>query len=157
MLLVSGQRGDFMAPTKFATVPVAELVSKGLSPDVTPPPPLILVVDDEQTIADTLGLILQNAGFAAAACYAGVDALELARLTPPDLLLSDVVMPGMSGIELAVEVTRLVPDCQILLFSATVDRLPVTNGQRFKLLAKPIHPSELLAEVSRLLVLPHAG
>lgn len=99
------------------------------------------------------------AGFAALAANDAEDALEIVRLTPPDLLLSDVVMPGMNGIELAQEVSKLVPDCRILLFSgqaATVDFLVGLHGggEQFKILAKPLHPRELLAELSRLLTQP---
>jgi DNA-binding response OmpR family regulator len=148
-----------MAPRKFATVPVSELAERGLIPDSDPPVPLVLVVDDEPTITDTLVLILQTAGFAALAANDGEDALEIVKLTPPDLLLSDVVMPGMSGIELAEEVAKLVPDCRILLFSgqaASVDFLvSMHGGQQFKILAKPLHPRELLAELSRLLPEPY--
>jgi len=146
-----------MVRSTFATVPLAELAEKGVMPDVTPPPPLILVVDDEPTIADTLSQILQGEGFAAVACYAGVDAIEIARLTPPDLLLSDVVMPGMSGVELAIEVIRLVPNCPVVFLSGQAtkaDLLGKMGRRQFKLLAKPIHPRDLLAEVSRLVTLP---
>ncbi len=149
-----------MAPTKFATVPVSELAERGVVPDPDPPLPLVLVVDDEATITETLNLILQTAGFAALVANDGEDALEIVRLTPPDLLLSDIVMPGISGIELAQEVSKLVPDCRILLFSgqaATVDSLVGLHGsgKQFKILSKPLHPRELLAEISRLLAQPY--
>jgi DNA-binding response OmpR family regulator len=71
---------------------------------------------------------------------------------PPELLISDVVLPGMSGVELAITVKRVFPDCRIILFSgqaATSDLLASANsrGHHFSLLKKPIHPTELLARV----------
>lgn len=145
-----------MAPCRFATVPVAELAEKGLVPDLIPPLPLVLVVDDEPAIAETLTWILERAGFAATTASCGDDALEIARLTPPDLLLSDVVMPGMNGIELAHRISGLAPDCKVLLLSGqaqTVDlfaRLQLPE-RCFKILAKPIPPLELLGEITLLL------
>lgn len=114
--------------------------------------PVILVVDDESAIADTLTEILSRSGYAAMATYDGTDALETALLTPPELLITDVVLPGMSGIELAITIKRIFPDCKILLFSgqaATGDLLAnaKSQGHQFTLLNKPIHPRELLTRV----------
>ena len=113
----------------------------------------VLVVDDESAIADTLTEILCRSGYAATAAYDGTDALETALLTPPELLITDVVLPGMSGIELAITIKRIFPDCKILLFSgqaATVDLLANAKsaGHHFTLLNKPVHPKDLLARVS---------
>jgi CheY-like chemotaxis protein len=74
-------------------------------------------------------------------------------MTPPEMLITDVVLPGMSGIELGIKMRRLYPDCKILLFSgqaATVDLLSAANGagHHFNLLHKPIHPKELLKHVA---------
>jgi len=114
--------------------------------------PVVLVVDDESAIADTLTEILCRSGYAAMAAYDGTDALETALLTPPELLITDVVLPGMSGIELAITIKRIFPDCKILLFSgqaATSDLLTNAKnaGHHFILLNKPIHPRELLSRV----------
>ena len=64
-----------------------------------PSKPRVLVVDDERVIADTLSAILSKHGFAVMTAYSGATALDLARVTPPDLLISDVAMPEMNGIE----------------------------------------------------------
>jgi DNA-binding response OmpR family regulator len=114
--------------------------------------PVILVVDDESVIADTVTEILCRSGYAAMAAYDGSDALETALLTPPEMLITDVMLPGMSGIELAVAIKRIFPDCKILLFSghaATADLMTEArgNGHHFTLLAKPIHPKDLLQRV----------
>ena len=115
--------------------------------------PVVLVVDDESVIADTLTAILSRNGYAAIAAYDGDEALEAALLTPPEMLITDVVLPGMNGIELAVSIRRIFPDCKILLFSgqsAAADLLgPARSaGHHFNLLHKPIHPTDLLAKVS---------
>ena len=115
--------------------------------------PFILVVDDESAIADTVTEILSRNGYAAMATYDGNEALEAALLTPPELLLTDVDLPGMSGIELAIKIRRIFPDCKILLFSghsSTMGLMATARnaGHHFSLLSKPIHPVELLARVS---------
>jgi CheY-like chemotaxis protein len=148
-----------MPSPKFPTVEVATLASNGVVPDRMPPPPLVLVVDDEPVIADTLVEILMSEGFAATAAYSGEDAAQIASLTPPDLLLSDVMMGGMNGIELAMEMQKLAPDCRILLLSgqaAAVNLLAKSPASVDKLtvLPKPIHPAELLLEISRVGINP---
>jgi DNA-binding NtrC family response regulator len=142
-----------MAPIE--TVPLTELAARGLKPDDSSFRPVALVVDDERSIADTLVVILKKQGFAATAAYDGKSALDAALLVPPNVLITDVVMPGMSGIELAIEVKKALPDCQILLFSgqaATIDLLAeaAKSGYSFNVLAKPVHPTDLLAHVAEL-------
>lgn len=115
--------------------------------------PVVLVVDDESAIADTLAEILSRSGYAALTAYDAEEALESAMMTPPEMLITDVVLPGMSGIELGIKMRRMFPDCKILLFSgqaATVDLLANANGagHHFNLLHKPIHPKELLKHVA---------
>jgi DNA-binding response OmpR family regulator len=136
----------------YETVPLSELWNRKLTADGSSRP-LVLVVDDETVIADTLSMILTQSGYSCMAVYDAASALEVARVTPPQLLISDVVMPGLNGIDLGVEVTALVPDCKVLLFSgqaATVDLLadPRYAIHNFVLLNKPVHPRELLAHIS---------
>jgi CheY-like chemotaxis protein len=118
--------------------------------------PVVLVVDDESIIADTLAEILRRSGYAAMTAYDGEEALESALLTPPEMLITDVVLPGMNGIELAVTMRRIFPDCKILLFSGqaiTAELLAPAQraGHNFALLNKPLHPKDLLAKVSECL------
>jgi CheY-like chemotaxis protein len=114
--------------------------------------PRVLVADDEQVIANTLVIILNQAGFEARAVYSGEKAIELLDEFKPDMLISDVIMTGMTGIEAAIEVRKLLPKCKILLFSgqaATADLLERarTQGHEFEILAKPVHPTDLLAKL----------
>ena len=112
----------------------------------------VLVVDDECVIADTLAIILNQHGFDAIAVYTGTGAVEQARAIKPDLIISDVIMPDMDGIEAAIQIRRFLPECKILLFSgqaATADLLESARarGHEFEILAKPVHPQDLLAKL----------
>ena len=112
----------------------------------------VLVVDDEQVIADTLARILDLNGYEASAVYTGTSAVETAKTTQPDLIISDVVMPDMNGIEAAIKIREILPNCKILLFSgqaATADLLEEARarGHEFEILTKPVHPSDLLAKL----------
>ena len=117
-----------------------------------PKRPRVLSVDDEQVIADTLAKILDLHGYDASAVYTGTGAVETARQMRPDLMISDVIMPDMNGIEAAVKIRAFLPECKILLFSgqaATADLLEDARaqGHEFEILAKPLHPSDLLAKL----------
>jgi DNA-binding response OmpR family regulator len=138
-----------MTPKSFSPVSINDVPAA----DTSAFHPVVLVVDDESAIADTLAEILSRSGYAAMTAYDAEEALEAALVTPPDMLITDVVMPGMSGIELAMKMRRMFPDCKTLLFSgqaATVDLLSMANGagHHFNLLHKPIHPKELLKHVA---------
>lgn len=115
----------------------------------------VLILDDEQVIANTLALILNRSGFDARATYSPEDAIEIARQISPDVLISDVIMDGMSGVEVALQITELVPNCRIILFSgqaATADLLDhaEASGHHFELLVKPVHPRVLIQRLSEL-------
>ena len=109
----------------------------------------ILVVDDEILIADTIVQILNRNGFVAEAAYGGAEAIECARLTQPDLVLSDVLMPQIDGVEAAIQISQLCPDTRIVLFSGQAATLEILSrardrGYNFELLAKPMHPTKLI-------------
>ncbi len=114
--------------------------------------PKVLVVDDERVIADTLTIILNQQGYDASAAYSGIEAVEMARQLRPNLIVSDVIMPDIDGIEAAITIRSFLPDCKILLFSgqaATADLLESARekGHEFEILAKPVHPQDLLAKL----------
>ena len=114
--------------------------------------PRVFVVDDEHVIAFTLATILNQSGFRAIPFTNPLDALDAASLEGPNLLISDVMMPELSGVDLAIRIKSKCPGCKILLFSgqaATADLLADARreGHNFKLLSKPVHPSDLLAAI----------
>ena len=112
----------------------------------------VFVVDDEKIIADTLSAILRASGFDAKAYYDGASTLAACEVNAPDWIISDVVMPGMSGIDMSVQIRQTYPNCKILLFSgqaATAELLDKAkaSGHQFEVLLKPVHPTELLAKL----------
>ncbi|HEX8711482.1 MAG TPA: response regulator [Terracidiphilus sp.] len=114
--------------------------------------PKVLVADDERVIADTLTMILNQSGFDARAVYSGEKALELAPTFEPDMLISDVIMADLNGIDAAIRIRELLPGIKILLFSgqaATADLLEKarSQGYEFEILAKPVHPQDLLTRL----------
>jgi DNA-binding response OmpR family regulator len=138
----------------FPTVSIKEVPAAGDKRGGDQYLPIVLVVDDESIIADTLAEILTRSGYEGIAAYDGDSALETALLRPPEMLIADVVLPGMSGIELAITVRRVFPECRIILFSgqaSTADLLAAArqDGHHFALLNKPLHPQDLLKRVSQ--------
>jgi DNA-binding NtrC family response regulator len=114
--------------------------------------PRIFVVDDELIIASTLATILRMNGFDALSFTHPQEAMRAAREKSPDLLITDVMMPDISGVDLAILMVKLSPSCKVLLFSgqaATSNLLQAARekGHNFELLAKPIHPAEFLQKI----------
>ncbi len=114
--------------------------------------PKVLVADDERVIADTLAIILNQSGFEATAVYSGEKAVETAKTLHPDMVISDVIMTDLNGIDAAIRIRAMLPSCKILLFSgqaATADLLDRARvqGHEFEILAKPVHPQDLLARL----------
>src|SRR5579871_4080260 len=114
----------------------------------------VLIADDERIIANTLALILNTSGYEAKAVYSGEKAVEAASEMSPDVLICDVILGGISGIDVAIHVAQHQPACKIVLFSgqaATADLLEraEADGHHFEILAKPIHPKVLLEYLAR--------
>ncbi len=109
----------------------------------------ILVVDDERLIADTLAHILNLSDFVAQAVYSGEAALEILPSLCPDIVLTDVRMPGKDGIATGIEIRKRCPHTRVVLFSgqASANELIENvrqDGHGFELWSKPIHPRELV-------------
>jgi CheY-like chemotaxis protein len=116
--------------------------------------PRVFVVDDEPTIRETLAAILYNEGYEAIPFADGAMALSAAAEESPDLLITDVMMPVMSGVDLAIHFENLYPESKILLISAaaTSDLLASAHqrGYDFELWAKPFQPVKLLERLQAL-------
>jgi CheY-like chemotaxis protein len=111
--------------------------------------PKIIVIDDEALIAETVVEILKCEGFDAVSVSSGDLAVELAKTIRPAVVLSDVMMPGLNGIETGIRIREIVPNCKIILFSgqaATGNLLEEArrSGHVFEILAKPIKPDHLV-------------
>lgn len=117
--------------------------------------PRIYVVDDEWIIAETLAAILAKDGYRSQAFHNPSQALVRAMGEPPDVLIADVMMPGMSGIEMAVALRRAGHDFRILLFSGQSRAIDLLHdaqrrGYDFELLDKPLHPLQLLLRLQNM-------
>ncbi|MGH9607691.1 MAG: response regulator [Terracidiphilus sp.] len=115
-------------------------------------PRRVFIVDDESVIADTLCAILRASGYDAVAFYDAESTLAAFESRKPDFVISDVSMPGISGVELAVQLRDRYPQCGVLLFSGRAgssELLEAVNrrGYDFEMLAKPVHPKDLLARL----------
>ena len=124
------------------------------APSATPArrKPIILVSDDEPAIADTMVTILNHYGYDASAVYTGLGEVERARQIRPDLVLTDIIKPDLNGIESAICIRRLLPQCKIVLMSGAPSAADLladarARGYTFEVLAKPIHPQDLLEKL----------
>jgi len=111
--------------------------------------PRVLIVDDDQVIATTLSMILNRSGFVAVEAFSGPQALELARVSSFDILVTDVMMEPMNGVELAKAFCEIYPEAQIFLISGTTEAAATVLAdfeceQAFPLLKKPIYPDDLI-------------
>lgn len=114
--------------------------------------PRILIVDDEHNIADTLAMVFKIKGHEAIPAYSAESAVELIEQFEPDIVLSDVVMGKMTGVDLAIYLSKARPEVKVVLFSgqaSTADLLAEAGrkGHHFHLLAKPLHPEKLLEDI----------
>jgi CheY-like chemotaxis protein len=120
----------------------------------------ILVVDDDRSAADTSRVILEMNGYTVACAYSGDQAIAKAEDFCPDLLLSDVHMPGLNGFETALQVKRLCPACSLLFVSGFYTKTKFVrlsegleiHGYHFELLEKPVLPATLLDKVKAALI-----
>jgi CheY-like chemotaxis protein len=118
----------------------------------------VFVVDDEADIADTLSVILRNAGFTVCTFYDGLTALEHACEEHPDILLSDVMMPRMDGFTLANRLRKQLPRCRVLLISGNAYSLNLlsewrdSGGPELEILLKPVGPQVIISKLTAIAV-----
>jgi DNA-binding response OmpR family regulator len=115
----------------------------------------VLVVDDERVIANTLVTILHFYDFYAVVAYDGHEAVRLAESEPFDVLIIDVMMPGMNGIEASEWICKIHPGCNVILISghmATSELLTAASacGKNLEVLAKPFHPREIIERLGNI-------
>ena len=111
----------------------------------------ILVADDEAPIANAVAMKLRNAGFEVTVAMDGQEAYELAVADPPDFIVTDLQMPGMSGLELSARLAaELAPGIPTILLTAKGFELEQKDLEGLsirRVMTKPFSPRELLASI----------
>lgn len=117
----------------------------------------VLVVDDDHLVADTLRMVFSTNGFESEVCYSAAEGLRMARSFSPELLLCDVTMQGEDGLQLAAQVFRELPKCQMIMLTAYLSKSAsqevevLRRTHPVKVLNKPCRPELLLEEAVALL------
>lgn len=112
----------------------------------------ILLAEDDQVMREYLARALEKSGYAVTAVDRGTAALPLIEAERYDLLLSDIVMPEMDGIELAQRAAEIAPDMRIMFITgfAAVTLKAGKQVPQARVLSKPFHLRDLVLEVDRL-------
>ena len=112
----------------------------------------ILLAEDDEAMRNYITRALENAGFSVMAVGSGVEALPLIETGIYDLLLSDIVMPGMDGIELAQKCSEISPSTKVMFITgfAAVTLRASREAPHAKMLSKPFHLKDLVLEVERM-------
>jgi CheY-like chemotaxis protein len=115
----------------------------------------ILIADDEAVVADTLAAILSQKGYKAISVHSGEEAVLAAQSAEPDLLISDVVMGEISGVDAAILIQRRFPHCKVILLSGYPAPSDVLGSARvdgliFDYIPKPVHPEVILQRVKQI-------
>lgn len=119
----------------------------------------ILLAEDDQIMREYLTRALQKSGYAVTAVDRGTAAIPLLQTERFDLLLTDIVMPEMDGIELAQRAGEMVPDLRVMFITGFA-AVTLKAGQAMpnaRVLSKPFHLRDLVMEVDRLFETDHAG
>ncbi|HSJ64322.1 MAG TPA: sigma-54 dependent transcriptional regulator [Gemmatimonadaceae bacterium] len=114
--------------------------------------PLVLVVDDETGILETLGILLKNAGFRVQTALGGKLGIEMLESAAPDIVLTDVRMPNVGGLELLAAVRKIDADLPVILMTAQADlrsAIQAVNAGAFYYIQKPFVNDELIAILRR--------
>lgn len=139
--------------TIFPIVPITDVLALGPTDAVAKDRPVVLVVKKEPDIVLKVVEILNQNGFVAIPAFDAEEALETALLIPPELVIADIELPGMSGVEVAAALKKELPDCKVLLLADLADkgkmqRSVAKAGNEISLANKPAHPADMLAHVA---------
>ena len=110
---------------------------------------LIMIVDDDQALGEMLSIVLENEGFRTVTCLDGQRAVDMFPTIRPDLILLDVMLPGLDGIGVARRI-RETSNVPIIMLTAKSDTLDVVSGLEAgadDYVAKPFKVAELLARI----------
>ncbi len=110
----------------------------------------VLVVDDDPDILNTLKLYLSEFGYTVIGARSGAEAMRLVNVEPPDIMLVDLMMPGMSGTELMVRLREMGLHVPIIIISADVDAPRRVRGHAMQgVLIKPFNFEEMRSLIDR--------
>ena len=112
----------------------------------------ILLAEDDDSMREYLARALERTGYGVTACESGVVALERLQKESFDLLLTDIVMPELDGIELAQRAAQIYPDLRVMFITGFA-AVTLQNGAmppEAKVLSKPFHLRDLVLEVDRM-------
>ncbi|MBI4844346.1 MAG: response regulator [Nitrospirae bacterium] len=115
-------------------------------------PVKVLIVDDEIEFATTLAERLRLRGYDAKAVYCAEDTFAIAKSDTPDILLLDLRMPGMSGLEILMTVREFAPNIKVILLTGHIDLEEKIEGIRisnFDYLMKPVDINELTEKIDK--------
>jgi len=119
----------------------------------------ILLAEDDQVMREYLARALERSGYSVAAVDCGTAALPLLAAERFDLLLTDIVMPGMDGIELAQRAAETAPEMRVMFITGFAAVMLRTGREmpNARVLSKPFHLKDLVAEVDAMFRLDRAG
>ncbi|HET8680454.1 MAG TPA: response regulator [Micromonosporaceae bacterium] len=119
----------------------------------------VLVVDDEQSLAKVVASYLERDGHEVTCVFDGPAAVDAARQQPPDVVVLDLALPGMDGVEVCRQL-RTFTDCYVVMLTARTDEVDKLVGLGVgadDYLTKPFSPRELVARVRAMLRRPRTG
>jgi DNA-binding response OmpR family regulator len=114
------------------------------------PPATLLVVDDNKGVLDFLVLLLSKHGYKTLGASGGIECLEIVRRHPVDLIISDVMMPAMDGLQLCEELKLVAPQTPVILLTARDDmatRAAAMDLGVSEFVTKPVNNHDLLTRV----------
>lgn len=147
---VAGKSSSRMTEACWPQMPVARRCDiDGAMGDYGDMKARILVIDDDEALAEMIGIVLRNDGFDPVFCADGAQAVDVFRSTKPDLVLLDLMLPGIDGIEVCRQI-RNESDLPIVMLTAKSDTSDVVRGLESgadDYVPKPFKPAELVARV----------
>lgn len=114
----------------------------------------VLIADNRQAMAEWMAETLAGYGYQTTAVYSGHKVVELAAVLRPDVLICEVLMPGLTGIEAGILVRLMLPSCRVILFAerglaSELFERARSRGHQFETLEKPIEPKALLTFLAK--------
>lgn len=109
--------------------------------------PCVFVIDDQPTVADTVSLVLRQAGCEVTTFYDAAPALQPALELHPDVVVTDYSMPNMDGLALATWLKEHCPTCKVVIISGQAGFMAANASSGLMLLQKPVDPGTLIEAV----------